>query len=131
MNRIQKVIILSWLVLIAAVICLYMEWRYVDSMMLWAWLFLRGFYLNEKENNRKYFSNRKGLMIFNIIATIAPFLWFLFQMVTESNISKAAWILIGLSFVPFLILMMIYDRWLYLNNDCKVSPRYNQDSQLR
>ena len=128
MNRIQKAIILSWMILIAAVICLYLEWRFVDSMMLWAWLFLRGSCLNEKENCRKYFSKRKGQMIFCVVATMAPFLWFLFQMVTEPNISKEAWIVIVLSFVPLLIIMMIYDRWFYLNNDCKVSPRYNQDT---
>ncbi len=131
MNRIQKVIILSWLILIGAVICLWLEWRFVDAMMLWVWLFLRGSYLNEKENSRKYFSMRKGQMIFCMIATMVPFLWFLFQMITEPDISKEAWIVIGLSFVPFLIMMIIYDRWLYLNNSCIVSPRYNQDSHLQ
>lgn len=114
MNRIQKAIILSWLILIGAVVCLYLEWRFAASIMLWVMLYVRGTNLNEKENNRKYFSNRKGLMIVFMLSVMAPFLWFLFQMVSEPNISKEAWIVIGLSFVPFLIMMLIYDRWYYL-----------------
>lgn len=129
MNRIQKAIIMSWLAMIGMVICFYLEWRYVSTIMLWVWLFLRGTNLNEKENCRKYFSRRKGLMIVNIIATIVPFLWFLYQMVSGPDISKKEWIVIGGLSVPFFIMWMIYDRWLYLNNDCKVSPRYNQDSK--
>lgn len=130
MNRTQKAIILSWLIVIGVVICLYLEWRFAASIMLWVMLYVRGANLNEKENCRKYFLNRKGRMIFCVIAMILPFSWFLYRMVSEPNISKEAWIVIGLSFVPFLIMMMIYDRWLYLNNDCKVSPRFNQDSNF-
>jgi hypothetical protein len=130
MNRIQKAIILSWLIVIGVVICLYLEWRFAASIMLWPWFYIRGNHLNEKENCRKYFSNRKGQMIFCIIAMILPFLWFLYRMVSDPNMPENAWIVIGLPFVPFIIMMITYDRWLYLNNDCKVSPRYNQDTNF-
>lgn len=131
MNRIQKAIVLSWLILIGVVICLYLEWRFAASMMLWVWLFLRGFYLNEKENCRKYFSNRKGQMIVCMVAMIAPFSWFLYRMVSAPNLTESTWIEIGVLSIPFLITMVIYDQWLYLNNDCKVSPRYNQETHLQ
>ncbi len=120
MNRTQKVIILSWVILIAVVICLYLEWRFAASMMLWVWLFLRGIYLNEKENCRKYFSNRKRLMIIFTLSLATPFLWFLYRMVSDSDIT---WNEIVVLSIPLIIMMLIYDRWLYLNHDCRVSPR--------
>lgn len=123
MNRTQKVIILSWVILIAVVICLYLEWRFAASMMLWVWLFLRGIYLKEKENCHKYYSKRKGLMIVFILSLTAPFLWFLYRMVSDSDITDIAWNEIGVLSVPLIIMTLIYDRWLYLNHDCRASPR--------
>lgn len=123
MNRIQKVVILSWMILIGVVICLYLEWRFAASMMLWVILFLRGSYLDEKENCRKYFSKRKGLMIVFMLSIIAPFSWFLYRMVSAFDIADMAWKEIGVLWIPFIIMMLIYDRWIYLNHDGRVSAQ--------
>lgn len=123
MNRTQKAIILSWAILIVVVVCLYLEWRFAASMMLWFWLFLRGIYLNEKENCRKYFSKRKVLMIVFILSLTAPFLWFLYSMVSAQNLTEIAWKEIGVLSIPLIIMMLIHDRWLYLNQDCRASAR--------
>ena len=105
------------------IICLYLEWRFAASMMLWVWLFFRGFYLDERENCQKYFSNRKGLMIVFMLSIIAPFSWFLYRMVSDTDIVDMGWKEIGMLCIPLIIMMLIYDRWLYLNHDSRVSAQ--------
>lgn len=132
MNRIQKAIILSWLILIGVVVCLYLEWRIVASIMLWVLLYVRGFNLNEKENCRKYFANRKGMMIACVVSMLTPAIWFAYRVFTAPNVfPEGIGKEMGVILIPAFIMMVIYDRWLYLDNNCVVSPRRNQDFHLQ
>jgi hypothetical protein len=127
MNRKQKAIIASWALLIGAVVLVYIDWTRVAPYLLFLMLYVRGS-VDDKKAYREYFSGRKVMMMICIASMIVPATWFVYRVFSTPNIPDSLGREMTMLFIPFIVTMIIYDRWLYIRNGCLLSPRYNSDS---
>ena len=91
-------------------------------------LYVRGNIVEEKAMVRRYFSNRTGMTIAVMISSITPFAWFLYRVVSKPSLPDSIGRELLVLSVPLLVLMFIFDRWLYLRNKGIRIPRFMKDT---
>jgi hypothetical protein len=116
MNRTQKAISVTWVLLTGGAICVLFRLDHLVPYVLLLHLFVRGRFIDEEVALRTYFSNRSRRTIALLSCSITPWVWFIYRLLSEPRLPDSIGReLLALS-IPLLVIMAFFDRWLYLRS---------------
>jgi hypothetical protein len=114
MNRTQIGIIASWAILTGVAVCVATKVTDYAPYGLLLFLFVRERFVDESLFIKEYFSDRHRITILLMVFSIAPFVWYLYRLFSAPNLPDTFRVEVILASIPLLIVMAIYDRWLYI-----------------
>ena len=113
MNRTQKAIIVSWVILTAIAVCVLSKITIFLPYGLILFLFVRGRVVDEEAAIKQYFHDYNRVTVSLMVFSVAPWVWYLYRLLSTTSLTDTLGRKLLLVSIPFLSIMVIFDRWLY------------------
>jgi hypothetical protein len=116
MNRTQKAIIANWGILTGGALCVFFRLNHLFPYVVLLFLFVRVRFVDDEATLRAYFSNRNRMTIALLACSITPWVWFIYRLLSTPSLPDTIGRELLAFSIPLLLVMAVFDRWLYLRS---------------